>query len=537
MDRNFHSDDFERLLREKSDEFRMYPSKRIWHSIYNNIHPGRKWPSVAMSIMLVTALLLTGYLNTKNTNLYTGTGKNIPSQKIVAQAKSTQPVSPDLFSYPGNLTTTPGAIAHSKTGPGLNSSVNSHINNDDINNKLAGKVLPVEIFAMTGNPLISDNATLGDAQADINILSKKETVSPFITTINLLPELLKAGKFEAATDAKIIPITGDDQPGVLTFAQKTAIIDLIENASVNDLSTKDISKKTAVIIQGGNSAVEKNNLTISKKNLISADDKDWIENYALYHRPATKKWANKLAWQMYATPSVVYRELYTDPNFGNTPYNVTPVPISSFNEDINKVVSQKPSLGFEIGAGLQYLIFKGVKIKAGLQLNYTRYNSEAVQNTHPFATKLTLHDYQTNTSYEVSRSTPYSNKSGFEATRLHNETFQVSLPLGAELKLIGNENLQWNIGATIQPTWVPRGKSYLISSDRRYFIKETSMINRWNLNAGFETFISYKADNGIIFQLGPQFRTQLFSTNSKQIAVEEKLLNYGLKFGISKTIK
>ena len=63
MDRNFYTDDFERLLREKSDEFRLYPSKRIWHSIYNNIHPGRKWPSVAMSITLITAILLMGYLN------------------------------------------------------------------------------------------------------------------------------------------------------------------------------------------------------------------------------------------------------------------------------------------------------------------------------------------------------------------------------------------------------------------------------------------------------------------------------------------
>jgi len=66
MDRNLHTDDFVRLLREKSDEFRMYPSKRIWFSIYNNIHPCRKWPSVAMSIALITALLLVGYLNTNN---------------------------------------------------------------------------------------------------------------------------------------------------------------------------------------------------------------------------------------------------------------------------------------------------------------------------------------------------------------------------------------------------------------------------------------------------------------------------------------
>ena len=102
--------------------------------------------------------------------------------------------------------------------------------------------------------------------------------------------------------------------------------------------------------------------------------------------------------------------------------------------------------------------------------------------------------------------------------------------------MAGNENLQWNFGVTIQPTYVAGGKSYLISTDRRYYVKETSLLNKWNLNAGFETFLTFKA-NGLTYQIGPQFRTQLFSTNSKKFADEERLLNYGLKFGISKTIK
>src|SRR5436190_10887165 len=99
MDRNFHTDDFEQLLREKSNEFRMYPSKRIWHSVYNNIHPGRKWPSVAMSILLITALFLVGYLNTKNTNSYASSQKNLPDQNIVSQAQSSQSVSKNVFDY------------------------------------------------------------------------------------------------------------------------------------------------------------------------------------------------------------------------------------------------------------------------------------------------------------------------------------------------------------------------------------------------------------------------------------------------------
>ena len=68
MERRIYTDNFEQLLKEKSDEFRMYPSKRVWHSIYNDLHPGRRWPSIAMSMLLIIALLLIGYLNTGDNN-------------------------------------------------------------------------------------------------------------------------------------------------------------------------------------------------------------------------------------------------------------------------------------------------------------------------------------------------------------------------------------------------------------------------------------------------------------------------------------
>ena len=526
MDRNFYTDDFERLLREKSDEFRLYPSKRIWHSIYNNIHPGRKWPSVAMSITLITAILLMGYLNTNNSNLDTVSGNNTLQQKIIAQKKPLPFVSQTPTEYAGNKNQATGTLPYNN---------NSAASINNVNNKINNKVVPqsstVAILTVRQSS-ISDIMDPNNGRANINNPAIKETINPFNTGINSLMGLTNE-LIETADDNETV--SGDDQSGVLTLIQKTAISNLIENTDINDLAFQDINKKITVHIQGGNTAVEKNILSVNKKYFISTEDKDWIENYALYNRPAAKKWANKLALQMYATPSVVYRILYNDPNFGNTP-NTTPFAISPANLNINNAVYQSPSVGFEIGTGIQYSIFKGVKLKGGLQLNYTRYNSHAFQNTHPVSTKLTMNDYKTNTSYEEYRTTPYSNKNGLEAAKLHNETFQISIPMGADLKLIGNENLQWNFGVTIQPTYIAAGKSYLISSDRRNYVKETSMLNKWNLNAGFETFISFKA-NGLTWQIGPQFRTQLFSTNSKKFAVEERLINYGLKFGVSKTIK
>jgi hypothetical protein len=64
MDNGFYTDEFEQLLKEKADQFSMYPSKRVWHSIYNNLHPGRRWPSVVISFVLISSLILIGYLNT-----------------------------------------------------------------------------------------------------------------------------------------------------------------------------------------------------------------------------------------------------------------------------------------------------------------------------------------------------------------------------------------------------------------------------------------------------------------------------------------
>ena len=92
MDRKFNTDDFERMLRQMSDEFRMYPSKRIWNSIYNNIHPGRKWPSVVMTITLISSLLLIGYLNTTETPIYTASVSKLLSATSNINSISTNPV-------------------------------------------------------------------------------------------------------------------------------------------------------------------------------------------------------------------------------------------------------------------------------------------------------------------------------------------------------------------------------------------------------------------------------------------------------------
>src|ERR1017187_5399249 len=100
MERRFSMIDFEQSLKEHADEFKMIPSKRVWHGIYNDMHPGRRWPSVTMSLLLIFTLVFIGYLNThnrsqilnsKNTSLQSKNGAS--NLKAVEISKTTPQIS------------------------------------------------------------------------------------------------------------------------------------------------------------------------------------------------------------------------------------------------------------------------------------------------------------------------------------------------------------------------------------------------------------------------------------------------------------
>lgn len=62
MERKYYRDNFEIYLKDQADEFKLYPSQRVWHGIYNDFHPGRRWPSLATMLFIVSFLVvLNGY--------------------------------------------------------------------------------------------------------------------------------------------------------------------------------------------------------------------------------------------------------------------------------------------------------------------------------------------------------------------------------------------------------------------------------------------------------------------------------------------
>lgn len=524
MERNLDIEDFERLLKDRSDEFKMYPEKRVWHSIYNNIQPGRKWPSVAMSITLIATLLIAGYLNTGN--------KNNRDQFAMETVNGHTPQAESTNIFYGFVFN--NAIATTQL-PVIAENTTLNLSNNTASSKPVN-ILSLQVPYLTTAVLQNDQLfSYQPLSNNPSSIARIFTASPF-TQISLT----KSESFAISTiknDILFPATTGQTNSSTDAISQKILLaatkINLVNNLQPDVYLSNEKNTSTAddvLSIAENSGQTEQLNNTVNNISptetainiTLTDEDKAWIENYAMYNRPAPKKWAGKLSRQTYVTPSVVYRQLR----------NAITTSAAFTNSD----AIQHPSFGLEVGTGITYAIFKGVRLKAALQLNYTRYNSQAFTNSHPVATTITLLSEEGGQPYPAYRSTSYSNIDGISTVKLHNETFQLSLPVGMDFKIAGNDNLQWNIGATIQPTYVVGGKSFLLSSDKRNFIKETSLLNRWNLNAGFETFVSYKTENGITFQFGPQFRQQLFNTN-RQYIIQEKLNNYGFKFGITKLIK
>jgi hypothetical protein len=502
MERDFYTDEFEQLIREKSDQFRMYPSKRVWHSIYNNLHPSRRWPSFVISILFLTSLVSIGYLNTSDNaakNVLTA-GKT-PSTDIHKKAiiVSTGNINTPDYSYistpvayAANTNAAPDSRITQPGGDDVTGTeyLNTIESNTSAQNKKQDLIQSVTEYIYS-NQLFTD----------INSVNKKNTAKTAVNGVqkNAEPQSEEEGE-------EIININSKVGVGLMNPVPESVTADADKSKAEVESSPKN---KPAIV---------------ADKN----EEKAWIENFALHNKSARSQWKNRMSFVFYATPAVNYRKLSTESKGSNAPFATT--------GDINKAISQKPGLGIETGIGMSYAFTKNFRLKAGVQFNYTNYNINADQTAHPIQTTILLTDPATGFSYPAPRTSTIANtydNSALQPVTLHNRTYQVSIPIGLAYKLSSNKNVEWFLGATAQPSYIFGGKAHLISSDLKNYVSDPSSIRSWNLNIGIETYMTYKLGSYSL-QVGPQVRYQVYSTYRKDIALIEKPYAVGLKMGIIK---
>lgn len=488
MDTNFYTDEFEQLIKEKADQFRMYPSRRVWHSIYNNLHPSRRWPSFAMSIFLITSLLLIGHLNTSDNVVNNKFAGNSPVNRVAeSNSNNNSLLNKRSFTENSNSQNLSTTSVEFNSEDLISEKTDTHDNNS---------IVPVLDNYINTNQLFADVTA-------VNEKNNPKTTNPGSASVSILP--------------------------ANTEDNETAL----NNTSVTIASTKNATPQQSQSQQPDKLITEKENTALNsplstETNSAALDEKAWIENFALHNTPPRNKLKGRLDFEFYATPAVNYRKLTTESKGSTAPFATT--------GDINRAISQRPGLGIEAGMGLSYSFAKNLRLKAGVQFNYTNYNINADKTNHPIITTVLYIDPNTGYSYPVARTSTISNAydaNALQPVTLHNRTYQISIPVGLAYKLSSHKNVEWFAGATVQPSYIFGGNAHLISADLKSYVSEPGSIRNWNLNLGFETFMSYKL-GAYSLRVGPQLRYQVYSTYRKDVSLIEKPYAVGLKFGIVK---
>lgn len=481
MEENNYKDEFELFLKESADDFKMVPSRKVWYSIYNNLHPDRRWPSMAVCLFILTAVL---YIGIANNNSISNAARKASSEN---------------FSYNQNEKNIETNITFSASDyikPKGKKLQQFSLTNDNKENILSGES---RFFADEETALIPNSNI-----STVNVAEK------FATTNTSTPNINTSVKYDAPkTIQQKVSILNDQL--IAEHKEKS----LSENIAFTTLESVN-AEISPIKLYGTEAVLQKNELSIIEKS--------WTEDYAFRNKPAVNKLKQNGALSYYITPSSGYR------SFSKTSKSVSNANTSSFvaaraTNDAT-VLLDNAALNLEVGATLQYKVSKKVRLRGGLQGNYTNYVSNVTALGHPSQTSIALNSYN-----NYIRSSNYSTKAGNE--KINKTTLQIALPLGADFKIAGNEKINWFVGGTLQPTYVVSGSAFVLSADEKYYISETALLRKLNLNTAIETFISFKSSNGAVLSVGPQFRYQLLSTYRKEYGYSEKIYNVGVKVGVT----
>lgn len=511
MENNFYRDDFEQMLKDTTEDFRMYPSRKVWHSIYNDLHPDRKWPSFAVCLLLLTAIL---YIGVSNNNQISKTAIPLIASNINAGLQTEGSVFNKLPGDNSNGTEAAAATQSAQviTQPRLlNLKVNTDYSVQSLSQKEKGDFTPAiaqaTIAGSHGETSISNTAST-QTKPDNNIISSLEKTYSINTTA-LVSGIANTG--ESTAQQKNLPTNEHS----ISANETEVALEIPVNSNNNILQVATDNQATVKTQQAAKT--------------LSLAEKAWIEDFAFHNLRNPGKWKTNLSFQYYITPSIGYRHLNKNNEF-------EPVNGSLITLQENDEVTQQAAPNFEAGAVMILGLGKRLKVKSGLQFNYTSYNIYAHQLQHPTQTTVPMNDDRTGYLLHQPYNTTYGNVLGSNLTRLNNKTLQLSLPIGIDYKVAGSNKISWYMGAGVQPSFIMSGDAYLISSDNKNFVQDDAMLRKWNTSANVETFVSIKTPSGIHINVGPQFRYQLLSTYVKKYGYTEKLYNMGLKIAVTKKL-
>ena len=427
-------EELEELLRERSEQYLLYPSDKVWSNISKELHPNRSWIYISLIMLLFIGTTTVVMLNRKEQSSWVKDSSFVSIHNFVIPTPSEKL----LLAAENNSDRDYTAIASVK------------------NSRITQK---------------RDQLTLVPV--------------PLISMINQEEEFIKD---------LIVPFNNNILPSEIGTSITLPSIPLAR-----------VEKKSA--------------LSDAFENIIDQ----------------AKKIGKSAKWQFYATPTIGYRRM--EGKASSLVYNYSSYSLSTnamFARDVNDAVSHKPGMGFEVGAAMYYPLTKRLSFKAGIQANYNHYQINAYESVPEIA------NYGVNNlaygGIPISAVSTYTNADGYSRAKLRNEHYMISVPIGIDYRVAGNQKLNFSVASTLQPTYVFTNYSYLISTNLRNYAKEPSLNRNWNINSALEANLNFEKGD-VKWSVGPQFRYQLFSSFKDKYPISENLMDFGIKVGVIKTIK
>src|SRR5690242_19780293 len=95
MERNIHNKDFEQYVKKNADQYRMYPSEKVWKGIYSALHTRRRWYGIGLGLLLLSSVAVTWVMvnSSSSSKEQTNIVQNVTPQPIKAE----RPITAEQF--------------------------------------------------------------------------------------------------------------------------------------------------------------------------------------------------------------------------------------------------------------------------------------------------------------------------------------------------------------------------------------------------------------------------------------------------------
>ncbi len=520
MEEKFYLDDFELSLQDQANDFKMAPSKKVWQGIYNGLHPGRRWPSITMSIVLLSAVLSIGFINSKKNHLTASNSTQTAniSTSVVAgnfQDKTAQVSSAALPILAGNrpslliqTTAASGKSVTEKADAGYITKMGN--GEDETVVQTTGRQPATVASSAAANKIIKESNIPdhdGVKEKSLPVTTFQENAEPILELQPVINEEISVIEIPVHND-----LTRNIESGDLSQSeiQESGSISSFLAGSITNNSVKTFKPSSFPLKKIGHA----NNLMITKNAELKA----------------VRRKFSKIKWTYYAAPFVSTVRISGEKNTQNLVSGLaTPLPQVN-QKGLN--IEKSAALGFEAGMQMNYKLTKKMSLTAGAHFTRSGYN--IISNiVHPVLSTVVFRDPNSGNIYSRSFVSVYGDGSGASKELLHNYNYQASLPVGIQYTLFGTDKVQFNINASVEPSRVLKADAFVLSSDGRNYVSVPDLIRKWNIGTNFGPYVSFRSSK-LVWNIGPNIRYQWLSTFQDSYTIKQHLIDYGIRLGISR---